>query len=289
MKARSLWCIVKSVAVREEPNANSPEVGRIEFGKQVIVEDELTGIANGRIMVCSYDSYEKDNKKKIYIKGWVLRSAFTEQKVEEYAKLHFDNLTGKRLPVKDSYRGKQVGWILPGEQVSVIAKVGNLCLTSKGWTGFHWLTKNREIFDQAGIGVLLYGVLEWAAKDYRSIVRNIKMYKYNNREEFCDMMKELENIILWFISDEYSMMFDPIPGRERLDDMNEELGIDKKWLKEKFRIRDAVVDKIEEKKRKKRVRKHRDSSGRHKESGGSAQECGSLLFPDGDRDCQAET
>ena len=241
MKTRPLWCIAKSAAIREEPCSDSPELGRVKFGRQVSVNIEKYEVINGRIKCTYRDS--QFNGRKPTITGWVLLKALTNKRIEDYSCLYFNNLTGKRLPVMNRMSGEVTGHIMPGEQVVVAAKVGDMCATNKGWTRFEWLTKDCEIFDHEGISVLLYGVLEWAVKDYKSILRQIKMYKYKDRTEFIELMDELENIILWFISDEYAMMFDSVPGRERLDDMNAEIGVDKKWLKDKFRIRDSITEK----------------------------------------------
>lgn len=255
MKTRPLWCIAKSAAIREEPCSDSPELGRVKFGRQVSVNIEKYEVINGRIKCTYRDS--QFNGRKPTITGWVLLKALTNKRIEDYSCLYFNNLTGKRLPVMNRMSGEVTGHILPGEQVVVAAKVGDMCVTNKGWTRFEWLTKDREIFDHEGISILLYGVLEWAVKDYKSILRQIKMYKYKDRTEFIELMDELENIILLFISDEYAMMFDSVPGRERLDDMNAEIGVDKKWLKDKFRIRDSITEK-----RKKRVKTRSDSGKR---------------------------
>ena len=255
MKTRPLWCIAKSAAIREEPCSDSTELGRVKFGRQVSVNIEKYEVINGRIKCTYRDS--QFNGRKPTITGWVLLKALTNKRIEDYSCLYFNNLTGKRLPVMNRMSGEVTGHILPGEQVVVAAKVGDMCVTNKGWTRFEWLTKDREIFDHEGISVLLYGVLEWAVKDYKSILRQIKMYKYKDRTEFIELMDELENIILWFISDEYAMMFDSVPGRERLDDMNAKIGVDKKWLKDKFRIRDSITEK-----RKKRVKTRSDSGRR---------------------------
>ena len=255
MKTRPLWCIAKSAAIREEPCSDSPELGRVKFGRQVSVNIEKYEVINGRIKCTYRDS--QFNGRKPTITGWVLLKALTNKRIEDYSCLYFNNLTGKRLPVMNRMSGEVTGHIMPGEQVVVAAKVGDMCVTNKGWTRFEWLTKDREIFDHEGISVLLYGVLEWAVKDYKSILRQIKMYKYKDRTEFIELMDELENIILWFISDEYAMMFDSVPGRERLDDMNAEIGVDKKWLKDKFRIRDSITEK-----RNKRVKTRSDSGKR---------------------------
>ena len=256
MKTRPLWCIAKNAAIREEPFSDSPELGRVKFGRQVSVNIENYEVINGRIKCTYRDS--QFNGRKPTITGWVLLKALTNKRIEDYSCLYFNNLTGKRLPVMNRMSGEVTGHILPGEQVVVAAKVGDLCVTNKEWTRFEWLTKDREIFDHEGISFLLYGVLEWAVKDYKSILRQIKMYKYKDRTEFIELMDELENIILWFISDEYAMMFDSVPGRERLDDMNAEIGVDKKWLKDKFRIRDSITEK-----RKKKVKTRSDSGRRH--------------------------
>ena len=255
MKTRPLWCIAKSAAIREEPCSDSPELGRVKFGRQVSVNIENYEVINGRIKCTYRDS--QFNGRKPTITGWVLLKALTNKRIDDYSCLYFNNLTGKRLPVMNRMSGEVTGNIMPGEQVVVAAKVGDMCVTNKGWTRFEWLTKDREIFDHEGISVLLYGVLEWAVKDYKSILRQIKMYKYKDRTEFIELMDELENIILWFISDEYAMMFDSVPGRERLDDMNAEIGVDKKWLKDKFRIRDSITEK-----RNKRVKTRSDSGKR---------------------------
>ena len=255
-KYKNIWCVVKSVSVREMPKSDSKELGRIKFGKQAVTAIDGIGEVNGRIKVTFRDS-TNDNKKKPTITGWALTKAFTEDHFEDYAKLYFDNKTGRKLPVADRYRGKAVGCILPGEQVAMIARFGEWCLTSRGWTKFKWLTKNRDIFDSDGLIYVFYGVLEQAVKDYKGSVQRIKQHKFSDPDEFCQLVEQIEGIRKWFTSNMYKMIFDSVPGKERLQDIDNEILVDAKWLNNQHRMKEEIRGKQCLEKEEKKQEKHR--------------------------------
>ena len=229
------WCIVKSAKVRELPDRGSNLVAVLPFMHVV----HLTGTpaVNGFVNVLFYGHH---NRMK---SGWIPKRALTMTMVQDMSGLYFRNLTGRTLPARIRFYGENDSEIAPWETVAVYALCGERCLTNRGWTLYKWLTKDREIYNQAGIDRLYYGVLAWAAKDYRSIITRIKQHRFRSQIEFYDLMFELSKIMEWFLGDEYMIMFDNVSGEERLDGMNRDLGIDRAWLKERFRIYDTITER----------------------------------------------
>lgn len=253
---KTVWCIFKRVTIREEPDNISEIIGYVKFGKSVTVDMAVMPV-KGRMYV-SFADYNNDNQKTTLKHGWVPVKAFVEQEVEDYARLNFDNLTGKKLPTTWKYEGATEGYILPGERVQVLAKVGNWCLTNKGWTIFHWLTKNREIWVDS-IPDLYFSVLERTVKDYKGSVMKLKAHKYENGDDFCQIVDLLEDSALWLLDPECAGLVDTKSTSERFDDINEELVIDGKWLKNNLRMRDEIREQqCEEKKNREKARKQKN-------------------------------
>lgn len=235
-----VWCIAKSVVVRKTPEPDGEIIDRIYFGhaSQMLPKP----VTNGRIKI---EYCQRKEAHKRHVTGWVLAKAMTKQMVEDYSSLWFDNLTGHRLPVVDSYyNGKPVGFIEPGEQVAVSAKVGRFALTNRGWTEFGWLTKRREIFDQGVIDDVLIYVLAWAVRDYKSTVKKIKTRDYTGMKEFSRLVSNLEEIGVFFLDKSNTLNADKLPGRERFNSLNAELGIDEEWIKFQIMKADSWRDKV---------------------------------------------
>lgn len=235
-KTRPLWCITKSVSIRKNPfpEDDNPVIGRVVFGKQVTAYGENLEVVNGRVKITLRDAANIE-KKKPSVTGWALLRGFTSERVEDFAGLYHRNLTGKKIPSARNYRGTADRFISPGERVAVYAKVGEWALTSKGWTKHKWLTKDRDI-DLESIPELYYAVLEQAVHDYKNCVTRIKKHKHHGPEEFCSLVWEINDITKFFVSPEYGLLNDSVPGQERLADLNEELMVDEKWLNDKRRM-----------------------------------------------------
>ena len=227
-KERFMYCVVKKAYMFETPEKGSKVVGEIEFGKRVSVSMKKE-IVNGRIRA-TYREIDS-RKTKLSYSGWVAVRALTKTRIEDYANLYFSNRTGKRVPVTYRFHGKTDSYIEPGDYVTMIAKVGDWCLTSKGWTMFNWLTKERDIVDASHLQLLLYGILARAAEDYRLIVKKIQQGKYADIDEFCSLVWRFDELCKWFRSQQYAEMFDPVSGKSRLAYLNSELGIDKAWIR----------------------------------------------------------
>lgn len=237
-RSKRIWCIVKRVPVREHPDKDSKEIGSIEFGN-VVNTPVKPETVNGRIKVF-YRINSKDGKKQT-VTGWASLKAFTGVPVEDYSHLYYVNKTGKRVPVAMKYKGEVAGYVAPEEIVSMTARVGDWCLTNKGWSKWKWFTKHRDIIDQTRINTLCYAVIARASDDYRSCVKKLKKRKYKNGEEFCNLVWQMDDITKWFKSKEYAVMFDIVPGQKCLDILHSELMIDDKWLDERHRVLDSIV------------------------------------------------
>ena len=178
-----------------------------------------------------------DGSKKVASFFWIPLRAVTTKRVENYARLYYLNLNRNGIPVSAKYQSRKViGRIAPGERISVIARVGDWCLTAKGWTLFKWLTKERDVFDSKALRDVYGAALSQAAKDYCRCIRHLRRLKKGDEDRFHDLMYQLDTLVGWFLSDDYLAVFDTVPGNERLDKMNEQLGVDKDWLRELCRI-----------------------------------------------------
>lgn len=262
---RRLWCITKSAVIRKEPNPDGEIIDRCLFGQVFYWDNKPT--TNGFISV-RYLKTKAPNER--YTQGWVYQKALTEYKVEDYACLYFQNETGKILPTYDKHTCQQkLSTIAPGEIVMVKARVGGLALTTKGWTGWDWLTKRRYIIDQQAIDDVMMSALAQAVKDYRHIVKYLKEHRYNSIVSFVGLVNQLENICIFFLDKGNFLYCDSVPGKDRLNDLNEELGIDMEWVLRQVDKADAWRNR------------ERDSTGRHKKSNRAAQKRRSVLPKNG--------
>ena len=224
-----MWCVVKSAPVRTAPRLDADIVGTLRF-KQLVYIHFSRQTTNGMI---ECDSIVQNHKPNYRIIGWVPIKGLCKDRIEDYAGLYYQNLTGKRVPCTLNYYSRDVyTWILPGDVVQVIAVTGNWFLTEKGWTRAKWLTKCRDIFDQECMDTLIYNVLAQAVKDYCNAVRKIKQKKYGSDDGFVTCMSYISNVEHWFLSKTYREMFDPVPGDERLRDLMQKMEIDKEWMRE---------------------------------------------------------
>ena len=232
-----MFYVVSEYAVmRKKPERDSPVLTKVPFAAYVT---SFARKLEGNVKV----SYRESNRKGHYYTGYVSAKALSTSPVEDYANLYYYNANDKRIPCVDRYNGKKlVGHIRPGEHVTVRAKCGDWCITNKGWTKIKWLTKDREICDMTGINSLLYAILGQAANDYCSDVKRLKTRRYKTLEEYCDICNDLEKIIVWFRGKKRVVKSDYVTVRERMDDLNDKMGVDATWIRRKLRARDFLYN-----------------------------------------------
>lgn len=230
MARNKRYIIVKSAVIRQKPDNESDEVCTVSFGQSVNL---LPVSPKGSWLLVEYK--KNDGKHRKTFKGWILRKALIKTKIEDYARLTFRICTGRRVPISMRYNDPAVyKYLKINEEVEMIARVGEWCLTNKGWTRFIWFEKETDVFDQEAIDYLFYSVLEQAVKDYRTAVNKLKQ-RFLDDESFIRAVLMIDDVTSWFLSDEYNLFFDGVPGKERLNDLNIDIGIDSAWLKDKHR------------------------------------------------------
>jgi len=235
------WVIVKSVKVR---NRDGEVIGSLRFGQLVYVFGKPK---NGRIgikVTKLYDANTGSTKRTIPTTGYIPVKALTTDTVHDLAGLYHTNITGKRIPVSATVGGEVAGYILPHEKVKAFAVCKGWCLTSKGWTMFKWLKKTPIDIEYGSGRELADSILCQAAKDYTNAVKRLKKGQLF-REQFMDTMAVLDEVTWWFANprSNYIIYFEHGTGRERLEWLNENLGIDQKWLDEKHRILNELKHK----------------------------------------------
>lgn len=255
------WIVYKSVIVRDD---HGKEISKALFGQLMDIQNRSDG---NRIRVEFNERIALRNGSKRII-GWIPKQAIAAYPVEYYAKLLYRNVTGKRIPVSNRYKGQKCGYIKHAETVEVIVKCGEWCLTNKGWTLFKWLKKYPGDFDDVNLNALAVAMLLLTAKEYKNAVNRIKMGKCHDPESYARSVERIVEIKKWFSGKEYQMYFSD-NGSEKLDWLNETLGIDDKWIKSK-------QDVLAQLKKKGRIRKH-DSAIRHTAARGTTSERGIIL------------
>lgn len=230
MKEIARWCIVKKATVRDDYGV---VIDHFHFGKQAwqIGEDE------NRLQVLFSGSDGKGKQR-----GWVLKQAMTNVPVKDYASLLYYNVTGKNIPISMRYKGDEDGRIKPSEIVAVKAVVGEWCLTSKGWTLFKWLKKYAGEFLDENINALASAMLLQAAKEYRIAIGKLRTGKCRDAESYGKAFGRIDEISRWFTGKQYELMFG-YDGKDKLQWLNENLGVDEKWLKEKRRVYEEISAK----------------------------------------------
>ena len=222
-----LWCIVKAAKMLDAPDGMEMTV--IPFGRSVVTNSSVKPV-NGMIRVTYYDPGIATKDVNPTVTGWVNENGFTDEPVEDYAKLYYRNFMGKRVPVSMRFHGKRDGWIQPGERVAMIARVGDWCLTSRGWSKWDWFEKCR-LGDPEDYANLAYAVLKQAVYDYEHAIERLKKKKYRGRESFLRIMWEIDKIEQFFTGRYFSKMYGDLNGKERLKDLKRELKVDDAWLK----------------------------------------------------------
>lgn len=230
------YVVSKYAIMRQKPEKGSPILAKVPFGTCV---RSFARKLEGNVRV----SYRECHRAGSFYTGYVSAKALSPHPVEDYGNLYYYNTTDIDLPCVHKYKSEKIiGYIKPGEHVTVRAKVGDWCVTSKGWTMFAGLSKDREIFDMAGINNLLYAILCQAAHDYCKYIKWLKTRRYKTLDEYCDICNELEKVIIWFKGRKRVMKSDYVTVRERMDDLNEKMGVDQKWIKRKLKARDYLYD-----------------------------------------------
>lgn len=215
-KQRKMYCIVKSAAVRYEPMTDSMLLRRLKFGNVVYIEP-IPERRNRRIQVFWQMNV---NRHLVDMSGWVLREALAMNPVEYMCKLWHINVSGDAIPASKKYFGEPDAWIEPGERIEVIARCGEMMLTTKGWTYGKWLRKDRDI-DMTGVSRLMEAIIKSARDEYIDAVHAIVSQKYRSAESYLAYVQQIDNVLNW-IGDPDHMM---------VKDMNRELGIPPGWLK----------------------------------------------------------
>ena len=223
MESVAMWCVVKRATVRDK---QAEAIGNLTFGQQCWKVDEAR---NGRIKILFIG--ENFNKKS----GYVPARALSDKPVIDMARLYYQNTSGKRIPVSDRYRGEAVDLINVGDTVEVIAECNGWYLTNKGWTLSKWLTKCSGDYFSENAQSLCFAILLQACKEYKAAVDKIRMHKCSTPEDFAKAYIRITEIISWFKGKIYSVYFDD-DGTEKLNWLNENVGIDDKWLKDKKRM-----------------------------------------------------
>lgn len=216
------WCVAKTATVR---NDDGEAIEKLHFAMPVWVMDE--GAAR------SYVSYVDGKHRK---NGWVVNAALAEHPVRDYAGLFYENKTGKTIPVYNRFRGVKVGTLPKNSVVSVLAVCGAWCLTNKGWTMFRFLKKQIGDFFHENANSLFIAIMIQAAKDYQNAIKKIRTGKCYYPEDYAREFGVIDEVTRYFTGKSYEMYFGNDDGKEKLRWLNENLGVDDKWLKEKRRI-----------------------------------------------------
>ena len=236
---KTRWVVAKAATIRKEPDKESAVIQKLDFGKTVNIVNDT--VVNGRVKV-SYRPYVSKRFKQTVV-GWIPAAAISADAIEDFARLYYTNRMSQSVPTYNLINGNIIGGIKPGEMVEMVAKVGEWCLTNKGWSMFRFFRWKREIYDGNAAGLVYVGIIEWSIKDYKLIIRRLKKHQYKTPKEFCLLVDDMDRLMKWFQSNRYSNMLDPVSGEERLMDLNRDCGIDDAWIKEKRYIRDSIERK----------------------------------------------
>lgn len=220
-KTYARWIVTKSAKVRSE--LGDEIIDNLPFRKQCW---ELFNNGGKRSLV---EYVGDDNRKHT---GWVLNIAMTDKQINDYAHLLYENKNGKRVPVSNRYRGDVNGYINSGETVEVYFETDGWCLTNKGWTLLKFLKKRPgEFFDDYAKN-LCTAIMLQAVKDYQIAIDRLKKGKCKDKDEYEKTFGMIEEITVFFNESEIR--------RGKFEKLNENLGVTKKWLKEKRRIYETL-------------------------------------------------
>lgn len=249
MGADRMYCIASWANVRMEPDGKSEILYKLRFGEPVEVGAK-ENIVNGkrRVILRRKVANVALNAKETYCAGWVPEIALTFETIIDIGRLLYVNESDHRIPVRGIGTGV-INYILPDEQVAVIARVGNMAKTSKGWTEWGQLKRRKGIYDDDAAVTLSLMIASRAALDYRICAKKLVRGKFKSPAHFCNTYGEMLRIRRYFLGDWYKTNFDPVTGAERLEGLDEELGLTEK-VKERLR-KDYYISKGEKWVRKK--------------------------------------
>ena len=221
-----VFCIVKSAGLR---GINGEIVCHLKFGEQFRV---LADMKDGRYYGEKTVPCGGDRRYKRY-RGFIQKQGFSADKVIDMSNLFFRNMKEKKIPTTMRYKGKQDGWIDPGERIEAKALAGQWLLTNKGWTLIKWLGKETEIDNAYLMKELVYALLRRTIQDYRQCVTNLRKGKFYIEREGVSVFGEFIRIREWFLTEEYLKMFgSKMTGIERLEILDNKLGITEEWIRE---------------------------------------------------------
>lgn len=216
-----LRVIVKKAKIRSLPN-DGEVVRLVNFGARLWFEPYAGNKVGDWIWV--YEWYPLCKRREPTFDGWIHIDAIIDQPFEDYARLKFRNDSEENVPVSIRYGGKPYDVIAPGEEVKVIVKTGDFCLTEKGWTEFSKLQKCREVFDHESVITVFYHAMGQAYNDYQNDLKRVVRSKFRQRDTIEGTFKDIEQIDRWTNGSKYRPIF---------DSLYDDLGIDREWLKKR--------------------------------------------------------
>ena len=224
MGADRMYCITSWANVRKDPDGESEILYRLRFGEPVEIGAK-ENIVNGkrRVILRRKVANVALNAKETYCAGWVSDTALTFETIIDIGRLLYVNESNQRIPTYGIGAGI-IDYILPDEQVAVIARVGNKAKTSKGWTKWGLLKRRKGIYDDDAAVTFSLMIASRSALDYRICVKKLVRGKFKSTAQFCNTYSEMLRIRKYFLGDWYKTNFDPVSGEERLKGLDEELG-----------------------------------------------------------------
>lgn len=233
-----MYVCVKSAVIKDKPDGNPMYTAK--FGTRVS-RDFNHEITDGRVYVKFY----KRRRANYACYGWIPYKALTSDQIVNHAKLFYRNRMNRPVPVTDKRFGENViGTVQPGARVKMIASVGPWCITDRGWSKFEWFEKDKTIDCQDDqIEKVWDAVIRQVVHDYTSSVKRIREKKYRSADDYKECVCTIMDINKWFVGKEYRFLYGD-SGKRRLENMNENLRVDEKWLKEQKRILDRIERSI---------------------------------------------
>ena len=223
IKGRKLyrfWCIAKKAKVMAEPNPESEVLAEIPFGKMVLHTVNKNTEVPGWMLVTDQYPQNKFFKRPL-VKGWVMTAGFVNTEVIDYAKLNFQCVNDKCVPVSLRYRGKVHGRIMPGEKVQMIAVVGDWCLTNRGWSKFKWFEKIRDIYDDELVGLVFHQALGQAYRDYEHAIKRVVSGKMKDQDAINQTFYTIREVERWIKGSKWEPLFEELLEELTKDVVNE--------------------------------------------------------------------
>ena len=222
-----VFCIVKSAGLR---GITGEVVCHLKFGEQFRV---LADMKDGRYYGEKMIPHGGDSRRYKRYRGFIQKQGFSAEKVVDMSSLFFRNMTEKKIPTAIRFKGKQDGWIDPGERIEAKALAGEWVLTNKGWTLIRWLEKEKEIDNLYLLKELVYALLKRTIQDYKQCVSNLRKGKFYIERDNVNVFGEFLRIREWFLTEQYLKVFgSKLTGIERLEILDNKLGITEEWIRE---------------------------------------------------------